>query len=144
MLLKMGLQPDGIVGHSVGELACGYADGSLSHSEALQAAYWRGKCIKEANLPPGGMAAVGKTTCSGEFGCEVEFNILLVSSIEFKLVFRFDLGRVQGSVSTGGGPSLPQRRGYGHYLRATGTLTPLTMRFHVCALLLSSPDLKVN
>uniref|UniRef100_A0A672MZN3 Fatty acid synthase n=2 Tax=Sinocyclocheilus grahami TaxID=75366 RepID=A0A672MZN3_SINGR len=59
MLQKMGLQPDGIVGHSVGELACGYGDGSLSHSEAILAAYWRGRCIKEANLPPGGMAAVG-------------------------------------------------------------------------------------
>nr|XP_006635198.2 PREDICTED: fatty acid synthase isoform X1 [Lepisosteus oculatus] len=61
MLDKMGLQPDGIVGHSVGELACGYADGSLSHGEAILAAYWRGKSIKEANLPPGGMAAVGLT-----------------------------------------------------------------------------------
>lgn len=63
ILQKLGLQPDGILGHSVGELACGYADGSLSHREAILAAYWRGKCIKEANLPPGGMAAVGKTTC---------------------------------------------------------------------------------
>ncbi|XP_028825311.1 fatty acid synthase [Denticeps clupeoides] len=61
ILQKMGLRPDGIVGHSVGELACGYADGSLSHSEAILAAYWRGRCIKEANLPPGGMAAVGLT-----------------------------------------------------------------------------------
>ncbi|TKS90319.1 Fatty acid synthase [Collichthys lucidus] len=61
LLTKLGLQPDGIVGHSVGELACGYADGSLSHSEAILAAYWRGRCIKEANLPPGGMAAVGLT-----------------------------------------------------------------------------------
>uniref|UniRef100_A0A8C2CK73 Fatty acid synthase n=1 Tax=Cyprinus carpio TaxID=7962 RepID=A0A8C2CK73_CYPCA len=61
MLQRMGLQPDGIVGHSVGELACGYADGSLSHSETILAAYWRGRCIKEANLPPGGMAAVGLT-----------------------------------------------------------------------------------
>ncbi|KAL4648124.1 fatty acid synthase [Arapaima gigas] len=61
LLQKMGLQPDGIVGHSVGELACGYADGSLSHSEAILAAYWRGRCIKEANLPAGGMAAVGLT-----------------------------------------------------------------------------------
>lgn len=60
LLTKLGLQPDGIVGHSVGELACGYADGSLTHSEAILAAYWRGRCIKEANLPPGGMAAVGK------------------------------------------------------------------------------------
>ncbi|XP_032358725.1 fatty acid synthase [Etheostoma spectabile] len=61
LLTKLGLRPDGIVGHSVGELACGYADGSLSHSEAILAAYWRGRCIKEANLPPGGMAAVGLT-----------------------------------------------------------------------------------
>lgn len=61
LLNKMGLQPDGIVGHSVGELACGYADGSLSHEEAILAAYWRGRCIKEADLPPGGMAAVGLT-----------------------------------------------------------------------------------
>uniref|UniRef100_A0A7N9B0T0 Fatty acid synthase n=1 Tax=Mastacembelus armatus TaxID=205130 RepID=A0A7N9B0T0_9TELE len=61
LLTKVGLQPDGIIGHSVGELACGYADGSLSHSEAILAAYWRGRCIKEANLPPGGMAAVGLT-----------------------------------------------------------------------------------
>ena len=44
----------------MGELACGYADGSLSHSEAVLAAYWRGRSIKEANLPAGGMAAVGK------------------------------------------------------------------------------------
>lgn len=61
MLRAMKLEPDGIVGHSVGELACGYADSSLSHEEAVLAAYWRGRCIKEAKLPPGGMAAVGLT-----------------------------------------------------------------------------------
>nr|XP_020670313.1 fatty acid synthase isoform X1 [Pogona vitticeps]XP_020670321.1 fatty acid synthase isoform X2 [Pogona vitticeps] len=61
LLKAMGLQPDGIVGHSVGELACGYADSSLSHEEAILAAYWRGRCIKDAKLPPGGMAAVGLT-----------------------------------------------------------------------------------
>ncbi|NXD41691.1 FAS synthase, partial [Copsychus sechellarum] len=61
MLKAAGLQPDGILGHSVGELACGYADTSLSHEEAILAAYWRGRCVKEAKLPPGGMAAVGLT-----------------------------------------------------------------------------------
>ncbi|XP_067860263.1 fatty acid synthase [Heptranchias perlo] len=61
MLKAMGMQPDGIVGHSVGELACGYADNSLAHEEAILAAYWRGRCIKEAKLPPGAMAAVGLT-----------------------------------------------------------------------------------
>ena len=74
LLTKIGLQPDGIIGHSVGELACGYADGSLSHSEAILAAYWRGHCIKEANLPPGGMAAVGKDESIHSF-IEMEWNV---------------------------------------------------------------------
>lgn len=61
MLKAVGLQPDGILGHSVGELACGYADNSLSHEEAILSAYWRGRCVKDAALPPGAMAAVGLT-----------------------------------------------------------------------------------
>lgn len=59
LLTSMGLRPDGIIGHSLGEVACGYADGCLSREEAILAAYWRGQCIKEANIPPGSMAAVG-------------------------------------------------------------------------------------
>uniref|UniRef100_UPI00358E27BA fatty acid synthase isoform X2 n=1 Tax=Myxine glutinosa TaxID=7769 RepID=UPI00358E27BA len=61
VLSALGLKPDGIVGHSVGELACGYADGSLTREEVVLAAYWRGRCISEAELPEGGMAAVGLT-----------------------------------------------------------------------------------
>ncbi|KAG8129129.1 hypothetical protein E2320_015872 [Naja naja] len=56
-----GLQPDGIIGHSVGEMACGYADNSLTHEEVILSAYWRGKCVRDAKLPRGGMAAVGMT-----------------------------------------------------------------------------------
>ncbi|XP_047400181.1 fatty acid synthase isoform X1 [Sciurus carolinensis] len=59
LLTSMGLRPDGIVGHSLGEVACGYADGCLSQEEAVLSAYWRGQCIKEAHLPAGSMAAVG-------------------------------------------------------------------------------------
>ncbi|KAK2119428.1 hypothetical protein P7K49_000814 [Saguinus oedipus] len=55
----MGLRTDGIIGHSLGEVACGYADGCLSQEEAVLSAYWRGQCIKEANIPKGAMAAVG-------------------------------------------------------------------------------------
>ena len=60
LLTSVGLKPDGIIGHSLGEVACGYADGCLSQREAVLAAYWRGQCIKEAKLPPGSMAAVGR------------------------------------------------------------------------------------
>lgn len=60
LLTSLGLTPSGIVGHSLGEVACGYADGCLSQEEAVLAAYWRGQCIKEAHIPPGAMAAVGR------------------------------------------------------------------------------------
>jgi len=61
VLKAVGIEPDGIVGHSVGELGCAYADGGFTAEETVLAAYWRGKCISEAKLPPGAMAAVGLT-----------------------------------------------------------------------------------
>ncbi|CAK9300196.1 unnamed protein product [Gordionus sp. m RMFG-2023] len=61
LLNEMGLKPDGLIGHSVGELGCGYADGGFTAEEMVLAAYWRGKCIQDAKLAPGGMAAVGLT-----------------------------------------------------------------------------------
>ena len=59
MLTALEIQPDGILGHSVGELGCAYADGSLTAEETVLSAYWRGKCIEDAKLAPGAMAAVG-------------------------------------------------------------------------------------
>ena len=43
-----------------GELGCGYADGALTADETVLAAYWRGRCVQEAKLPLGAMAAIGK------------------------------------------------------------------------------------
>lgn len=56
----MGIEPDGIVGHSVGELGCAYADGTFTSDQAILAAYWRGRSIVESKLPAGAMAAIGK------------------------------------------------------------------------------------
>ncbi|XP_053376816.1 fatty acid synthase-like [Mercenaria mercenaria] len=61
VLTTLGIRPDGIVGHSVGELGCAYADGSMTARETVLAAYWRGQCIQNVKLPAGGMAAVGLT-----------------------------------------------------------------------------------
>ncbi|KPJ07407.1 Fatty acid synthase [Papilio machaon] len=59
VLRELGLRPDGIVGHSVGEIGCAYADDTLTAEQAVLAAYWRGRSIVDARLPPGAMAAVG-------------------------------------------------------------------------------------
>ena len=42
MLSSIGIKPDGIVGHSLGEVGCGYADGCLTAEEAVLAAFLRG------------------------------------------------------------------------------------------------------
>jgi len=60
VLRTLGIEPDGILGHSAGEVGCAYADGGLTAEQTLLAAYWRGQCVSEANLPAGGMAAVGE------------------------------------------------------------------------------------
>lgn len=59
LLAYLGIQPDGIIGHSVGELGCAYADGTFTPEQTILAAYWRGRSILDSKLPPGAMAAVG-------------------------------------------------------------------------------------
>ena len=60
MLETLRIKPDGVVGHSAGEVGCGYGDGGLTAEEALLCAYWRGQCLERHKLAPGAMAAVGK------------------------------------------------------------------------------------
>ncbi|KAH7957128.1 hypothetical protein HPB52_015592 [Rhipicephalus sanguineus] len=61
VLRAMGIRPDGMVGHSLGEVGCAYADGCLTAQQTVLCAYWRGRCVDTGNLPPGAMAAVGLT-----------------------------------------------------------------------------------
>ncbi|KAK8766017.1 hypothetical protein V5799_007198 [Amblyomma americanum] len=61
MLRAVGVHPDGIVGHSAGETACGYADGCFTAEQAVLCAYWRGQCVDLGSPPKGAMAAVGLT-----------------------------------------------------------------------------------
>lgn len=60
LLKTVGIEPDGIIGHSVGELGCAYADGTFTSEQAILAAYWRGRSIVESQLQKGAMAAIGK------------------------------------------------------------------------------------
>lgn len=55
----MGIEPDNIIGHSVGELGCAYADGCFTAEQMILAAHARGLASLEAELIQGSMAAVG-------------------------------------------------------------------------------------
>lgn len=48
-----------MIGHSVGELGCAYADGCFTAEQMIMSAYSRGMASIESNLINGYMAAVG-------------------------------------------------------------------------------------
>ena len=60
LLRHYGIHPAGMVGHSVGELGCAYADNTLTREQTIMAAYYRGLVLKQASLPQGAMASVGE------------------------------------------------------------------------------------
>ncbi|PZC83614.1 hypothetical protein B5X24_HaOG207597 [Helicoverpa armigera] len=59
VLRELGLVPDGIIGHSVGELGCAYADGCLTAEEMILSAYSRGLVSLQTPFIRGSMAAIG-------------------------------------------------------------------------------------
>lgn len=56
----LGIEADGIIGHSVGENACAYADGCLTLEQAVLASWARGVASTEVETTRGMMAAIGK------------------------------------------------------------------------------------
>ncbi|CAG9823792.1 unnamed protein product [Phaedon cochleariae] len=59
VLRALGIEPDAIIGHSVGELGCAYADGCMTAEQMILSSYSRGRASLEATLIPGMMAAIG-------------------------------------------------------------------------------------
>lgn len=59
VLRAVGMEPDFIIGHSVGELGCAYCDGCFTLEETMLAAHARGVSNNESKTVNGGMAAIG-------------------------------------------------------------------------------------
>ncbi|XP_032662832.1 fatty acid synthase-like [Odontomachus brunneus] len=59
LLTSVGIVPDNMIGHSVGELGCAYADGCFTAEQMVLSAYSRGLASIETEVIYGSMAAVG-------------------------------------------------------------------------------------
>nr|XP_050849364.1 fatty acid synthase-like isoform X2 [Vespula vulgaris] len=59
VLYAVGVKPNYMIGHSVGELGCSYADGCFTAEEMILSALSRGLASIESDLIHGTMAAVG-------------------------------------------------------------------------------------
>ncbi|XP_011703737.1 PREDICTED: fatty acid synthase-like [Wasmannia auropunctata] len=58
LLTSIGIVPDFIIGHSIGELVCGYADGCLTVEETILSAYFIGLALYESKIINGSMAEI--------------------------------------------------------------------------------------
>lgn len=56
---EYGVAPAGVLGHSAGEIAAGYADGCLTRAQTALIAYHRGRMAPDNGVSGGLMAAVG-------------------------------------------------------------------------------------
>ncbi|CAG7718421.1 unnamed protein product [Allacma fusca] len=59
LLKSFKIYPTGIVGHSVGEIACAYSDGCSTRDETIKIAYAHAKACRIARSIPGAMVSVG-------------------------------------------------------------------------------------
>ncbi|KAL5284794.1 hypothetical protein ACFFRR_006855 [Megaselia abdita] len=56
LMKELNIVPDFMIGHSAGEIGCGYADGALTKEQALKTSFYRGSTDDAIE---GGMAAIG-------------------------------------------------------------------------------------
>ena len=90
VLKEVDIQPDKIIGHSFGEIACAYADGCLTLEQTILCSYWRGKVVEDSNIPSGKMAAVGlsweeaikKCPKNVYVACDNAFDSVTISGLE--------------------------------------------------------------
>ncbi|XP_071653469.1 fatty acid synthase-like [Temnothorax longispinosus] len=58
LLTSIGIVSDFIIGHTIGELICGYADGCLTAEETILLAYFIGLALHESKIINGSMAEI--------------------------------------------------------------------------------------
>jgi acyl transferase domain-containing protein/acyl carrier protein len=65
LLASLGIEPDAVVGHSVGEIAAAHVAGALPLGEAMRLVVWRGRVMQKAT-GLGRMVSVGLTRAEAE------------------------------------------------------------------------------
>ncbi|KAJ5560795.1 type I iterative PKS [Penicillium sp. DV-2018c] len=91
VLASWGAHPDGVVGHSSGEIAAAYACGAVSAIDAIKIAYYRGIALDSA--PEGGMMAV---SCNAD--CKELKDILSQADVSIACINSSDNITISGSV----------------------------------------------
>jgi fatty acid synthase len=86
MLSSIGIYPDGILGHFLGELACAYADNAFTLEQTILSAYYRAKAIEDSKLEPDAMAAIGLSSTEVQKPCSPDITVACHNS-SIRLLF---------------------------------------------------------
>ena len=77
VMISLNIIPDGIIGHSFGEIAAAYADGCLTTKEALLVTYFRGVVTEsDKRIPKGLMAVVAISWTEAKKLCPKGVNVV--------------------------------------------------------------------
>jgi fatty acid synthase, animal type len=80
LLTSIGIIPNFIIGHSIGELVCGYADGCLTIEETILSAYFIGLALQESKIINGSMAEINLDLKSMQHKCPLNIDIACYNS----------------------------------------------------------------
>ncbi|XP_071653559.1 fatty acid synthase-like isoform X2 [Temnothorax longispinosus] len=80
LLTSIGVVPDFIIGHSIGELICGYADGCLTAEETILSAYFIGLALYESKIINGSMAEINLDLETLKVMCPLDIDIACYNS----------------------------------------------------------------
>ncbi|KXH44578.1 beta-ketoacyl synthase domain-containing protein [Colletotrichum nymphaeae SA-01] len=90
LLAAAGVEFTTIVGHSSGEIACAFAGGFISASQAIRIAYLRGLTSKYASSRTGEREACLRTTISGDADALAELQTILEDESKFVRMLKVD------------------------------------------------------
>ncbi|XP_025266595.1 fatty acid synthase-like isoform X1 [Camponotus floridanus] len=80
LLISIGITPDIIMGHSIGELVCGYADGCLTAEETIMMAYYVGLAFLKSKIIDGLMAEINLDFKTMKNMCPSDIDIVCYNS----------------------------------------------------------------
>ncbi|XP_072763442.1 fatty acid synthase-like [Anoplolepis gracilipes] len=86
LLTSIGITPDIIIGHSIGELICGYADGYLTAEEVIMLAYYAGLAFLKSKIIDGLMAEINLDVKTLKNICPSDIDIACYNSLNNSVV----------------------------------------------------------
>lgn len=80
LLTSIGIVPDFIIGHSIGELICGYVDGCLTAEETILLAYYISLTLQESQIVNGSMIEINLDLETLKKMCPLDIDIACYNS----------------------------------------------------------------